>query len=85
MPATSNRNENALYEALILERYGRTIDELLQEQTRRPLPELLKEQQRRPRIPPAPVRHRPAPDPNAAANYAALLEASAPRARRRVA
>ncbi|EST26991.1 hypothetical protein [Streptomyces roseochromogenus] len=82
MPATSTRNENALYEALILERYGRTLDELLQEQTRRPLPELLKEQQRRPRVPPVPVRQQPKPDSDAAAHYAALLEATAPRPRR---
>lgn len=83
MPATNTPNNNALYEALIVERYGRTLDELLREQTRRPLPELLKEQQRRPRIPPRPIRHRPNPDPNAAEHYAALLEASVPRTRRR--
>ncbi|MEU0166859.1 hypothetical protein ABZ214_15535 [Streptomyces iakyrus] len=85
MPATSTRNDNALYEALIVERYGRSLDEILQEQTRRPLPELLKEQQRRPRIPPVPFRHQPRPDPDAAEHYAALLEASPPRPRRRTA
>lgn len=84
MPAGNTGCDDDLYEALIAERYGRPMSELLQEQTRRPLPELLKERHRRP----APTR-RPriplTPDPAAAAHYAALTEAIAPRPRRRTA
>ncbi|MFI6469899.1 hypothetical protein ACIBL5_06490 [Streptomyces sp. NPDC050516] len=84
MPATNTPCDDTLHQALIVEQYGRTLDELLQEQTRHPLPELLKEQHRRPRLPP--VHRLPAnPDPDAAAHYAALEAAIAPRPRRRTA
>ncbi|MGG2460626.1 hypothetical protein ACO0M4_12545 [Streptomyces sp. RGM 3693] len=89
MPAITNdahdtqhtAHDNDLYEALVIERYGRPLHEILWEETRHPLPELLKERQRRPRLPAAP-RHRPHPDPDAAAHRAALLEAITPHRRR---
>lgn len=86
MPATNTPCDDTLHQALIVERYGRTLDELLQEQTRHPLPELLKEQHRRPRLPPARSRYPAAnPDPDAATHYAALEAAIAPRPRRKTA
>ncbi|MGX1668509.1 hypothetical protein [Streptomyces sp. NPDC055400] len=83
MPAGTTGCDDDLYEALIAERYGRPMSELLQEQTRHPLPELLKERHRRP----TPTHPQPIgmPDPEAAAHRAALEEAIAPRPRRRIA
>ncbi|UQA93785.1 hypothetical protein [Streptomyces halobius] len=86
MPAGNTGCDDDLYEALIAERYGRPMSELLQEQTRRPLPELLKERHRRPApTPPRRIRMPLAPDPEGAAHYAALEAAIAPRPRRRTA
>ncbi|MEU3741986.1 hypothetical protein AB0E78_33610 [Streptomyces sp. NPDC032198] len=89
MPATNTyddmqltRHDDALHQALVLERYGRPLHEILWEETRHPLPELLKERHRRPQLPDAPKRHQPRPDPDAAAHRAALLEADTPRRRR---
>ncbi|MFE3185519.1 hypothetical protein ACFXKR_32275 [Streptomyces violascens] len=90
MPATNNhddmqltRHDDALHQALVLERYGRPLHEILWEETRHPLPELLKERHRRPQLPAtAPSRRQPRPDPDAAAHRAALLEADTPRRRR---
>ncbi|MFE4869440.1 hypothetical protein [Streptomyces sp. NPDC056682] len=91
MPATNNHDDmqltshdDALHQALVLERYGRPLHEILWEETRHPLPELLKERHRRPQLPAttAPSRHQPRPDPDAAAHRAALLEADTPRRRR---
>ncbi|GGX36311.1 hypothetical protein [Streptomyces noursei] len=91
MPAITNythdtqhtAHDNDLYEALIMERYGRPLHEILWEETRHPLPELLKERQRRPRLPATTTaRHQPHPDPDAAAHRAVLLEAITPHRRR---
>lgn len=89
MPATNTHDDmqltshdDALHQALVLERYGRPLHEILWEETRHPLPELLKERHRRPQLPDAPKRHQPRPDPDAAAHRAALLEADTPRRRR---
>ncbi|MBK3580478.1 hypothetical protein JHN63_43190 [Streptomyces sp. MBT65] len=90
MPALNNHHDmqhtshdDALYEALVLERYGRSLQEILWEETKRPLPELLKERHRRPALAATPaVRRQPRPDPDAAAHLAALLEADVPRRRR---
>ncbi|MFF4605190.1 hypothetical protein ACFY12_20960 [Streptomyces sp. NPDC001339] len=90
MSATTNHDrtqpmnrDDALYEALVFERYDRPLHEILWEETRHPLPELLKERHRRPELPTpgAPLRHQPQPDPDAAAHRAALLEAITPRRR----
>ncbi|MEK2474119.1 hypothetical protein [Streptomyces noursei] len=88
MPASNHDNngprtnhDEALHEALVFERYGRPLHEILWEETRHPLPDLLKERHRRPQLPAAPVQHQHQSqhDPDAAAHRAALLAAIAPR------
>lgn len=89
MPALNNHHDmqytshdDALHEALVFERYGRSLQEILWEETKRPLPELLKERHRRPGLPATPaLRSQPRPDPDAAAHRIALLEADTPRRR----
>ncbi|MFD3667098.1 hypothetical protein [Streptomyces sp. NPDC058672] len=86
MPAGTTGCDDDLYEALIAERYGRPMSELLQEEARHPLPELLKERHRRPApTPPRRIGVPLAPDPEAAEHRAILEEAIAPRPRRRTA
>lgn len=89
MPAMNNHDDmqltshdDALHQALVLERYGRPLHEILWEETRRPLPELLKERHRSIQLPAVTSRHQPRPDPDATAHRAALLEADTPRRRR---
>ncbi|GCD35611.1 hypothetical protein OEIGOIKO_03357 [Streptomyces chrestomyceticus JCM 4735] len=80
MPADTTTYDSDLYEALIAERYGRPMSEILQEHHRAPLPELLKERHRRP-APTAANRplHSPTPDPDAARHRADLEAAIAQR------
>ncbi|MGD3112465.1 hypothetical protein [Streptomyces sp. YGL11-2] len=88
MPATTNdsptpvNHDDALHQALVHERYGRPLHEILWEETKLPLPELLKERGRRPQRPTPAASHTSQPDPNAAMHRAALLEAITPRHRR---
>ncbi|MCX5205086.1 hypothetical protein OG897_26975 [Streptomyces sp. NBC_00237] len=82
MPADLTPYDTDLYAALIAERYGRPLADILQEAAPRPVQELLKEQRRRPaktRRPPTPI---PSPDPNAAEHCAIAYAATAPRRRR---
>lgn len=80
MPAETTTYDSELYEALIAERYGRPMSEILQEHHRAPLPELLKERHRRPaRAVAIRPQHTPAPDPDAARHRADLEAAIAPR------
>lgn len=79
--AQPDRGDALLYEALVRERYGRPLHEILWEETKHPLPELLKERHRRPRLAAVSTPPQRQPDPDAAAHCSVLLEASAPRRR----
>ncbi|WP_432008857.1 hypothetical protein [Streptomyces bacillaris] len=80
---TSTSSTDDLYAALIAERYGRPLHEILQEEAKLPLPELLLEQHRRPTPTTPPRKHQPGPpDPEGPARLRALDWASQPRRRR---
>jgi hypothetical protein len=79
---TSSHHDTDLYAALIAERYGRPLADILQEAAPRPVQELLKEQRRRPAPKPRPATHIPSPDPHAAEHCAIAYAATAPRSRR---
>ncbi|MEU9778701.1 hypothetical protein [Streptomyces sp. NPDC047968] len=83
MPTSNTSATDDLYAALIAERYGRPLHEILQEETKAPLPQLLLEQHRRPAPTTPPRKRQPGtPDPEGPARLRVLEWASQPRHRR---
>ncbi|MFF0741562.1 hypothetical protein ACFYVL_14295 [Streptomyces sp. NPDC004111] len=82
MPTNSSHHDTDLYAALIAERYGRPLADILQEGAPRPVQELLQERHRRPAPKPRPIAHIPGPDPLAAEHCAIVFAATAPRRRK---